>query len=125
MEFPGVFSQDLENDILDFEFEESGETQSPIITVGLAATVRPRNMRARQNISERQTLPPLPPRLPRPQQVQIRRRDSPPILDSRIGLPNLNFLRVRENNYDTETNLIGPVKPDFIDIKQSLFQTRF
>ena len=124
-EFPGVSSQDYSENLLDFEFEETGETQSPIITVGLTATSRPRNMRARQNVVERQSSSPLPARLSRPPQLQIRRRDSPPILDSRIGLPNLNFLRVRENHYDTETNLIGPVKPDFIDIKQSLFQTRF
>ena len=121
--FPGVSSEEsVENNLLDFDFEETGETVNPIVTVGLAATSRPRNMRARQS---RPTLPPLPPRLSRPQQLQIRRRDSPPILDSRIGLPNLNFLRVRENQYDTESNLIGPIKPDFVDIKQSLFQTRF
>ena len=128
VEFPGVSSQDFSENLLDFEFEETGETgetQSPIITVGLAATVRPRNMRARQNIVERQASAPLPARLSRPPPLQIRRRDSPPILDSRIGLPNLNFLRVRENQYDTESNLIGPIKPDFVDIKQSLFQTRF
>ena len=121
--FPGVSSEEsVENNLLDFDFEETGETVNPIVTVGLAATSRPRNMRARQS---RPPLPPLPPRLSRPQQLQIRRRDSPPILDSRIGLPNLNFLRVRENQYDTESNLIGPIKPDFVDIKQSLFQTRF
>ena len=121
--FPGVSSEEsVENNLLDFDFEETGETVNPIVTVGLAATSRPRNMRARQS---RTPLPPLPPRLSRPQQLQIRRRDSPPILDSRIGLPNLNFLRVRENQYDTESNLIGPIKPDFVDIKQSLFQTRF
>ena len=118
--FPGVSSEEsVENNLLDFDFEETGETVNPIVTVGLAATSRPRNMRARQS------RPLLPPRLSRPQQLQIRRRDSPPILDSRIGLPNLNFLRVRENQYDTESNLIGPIKPDFVDIKQSLFQTRF
>ena len=121
VEFPAVSSQDVAQNLLDSEFEESGETQSPIITVGLAATVRPRNMRARQTSS-----PGLPARLSRPPQGQIRRRDSQPqILDSRIVLPGLNFLRVRENKYDTETNLIGPIKPDFIDVKKSLFQTRF
>ena len=131
LEFPGVSSTDFSENLLDFEFEETGETgetgetQSPIITVGLSATARPRNMRARQTIVERQSSSPLPARLSRPPHLQVRRRDSPPILDSRIGLPNLNFLRVRENHYDTQTNLIGPVKPDFIDIKQSLFQTRF
>ena len=124
--FPGVSSEEsVENNLLDFDFEETGETVNPIVTVGLAATSRPRNMRARQSRPPLRPLPPLPPRLSRPQQLQIRRRDSPPILDSRIGLPNLNFLRVRENQYDTESNLIGPIKPDFVDIKQSLFQTRF
>ena len=117
--FPGLSSLSSEETSNLLDFEEPRETVSPIITVGLAATSSPRNMRARQ------TSPLLPPRLSRPQVLQVRRRDSPPILDSRIGLPNLNFLRVRENQYDTETNLIGPIKPDFIDIKQSLFQTRF
>ena len=114
--FPGLSGEETSNLV---DFEEPRETGSPIITVGLAATSRPRNMRARQ------TSPLLPPRLSRPQVLQVRRRDSPPILDSRIGLPNLNFLRVRENQYDTQTNLIGPIKPDFVDIKQTLFQTRF
>ena len=117
--FPGLSSLSSEETSNLLDFEEPRETVSPIITVGLAATSSPRNMRARQ------TSPLLPPRLSRPQVLQVRRRDSPPILDSRIGLPNLNFLRVRENQYDTESNLIGPIKPDFVDIKQSLFQTRF
>ena len=117
--FPGLSSLSSEETSNLLDFEEPRETVSPIITVGLAATSSPRNMRARQ------TSPLLPPRLSRPQVLQVRRRDSPPILDSRIGLPNLNFLRVRENQYGTETNLIGPIKPDFIDIKQNLFQTRF
>ena len=120
--FPGLSSLSVEETSNLVDFEEPRETGSPIITVGLAATSRPRNMRARQTS---QTSPLLPPRLSRPQVLQVRRRDSPPILDSRIGLPNLNFLRVRENQYDTQTNLIGPIKPDFVDIKQTLFQTRF
>ena len=44
--FPGVSSEEsVENNLLDFDFEETGETVNPIVTVGLAATSRPRNMR--------------------------------------------------------------------------------
>ena len=51
-------------------------------------------------------------------------------LDPRIGLPSLQFLRVKENEYDVINNIIGPQIPsnglrDQFGINQNMFQTRF
>ena len=107
VQFSDVAAEEFNTNILETEFEETGESQtSPIITLGLAAT--PRNKR-----------------LSRPSLLKVRRRDSPPVLDSRIGLPNINYLRLRDNNFKTDTNLIGPVRPPFLRVNQNMFQTRF
>ena len=120
VQFADLSGEDYDRNSLEYEFEET--QTSPIITVGLAATSSsaPRSLRARQlNLPARIISPRLAGRYNRPRQLEVRRRDS------RIGLPSLNFLRVRENNYGTKTALIGPTIPDFRDIDQNLFQTRF
>ena len=120
VQFSDSSREDYSSNSLDYQFEES--QTSPIITLGLAATSSPRRMRASlATLPARIITPRFAARYSRPRQVE--RWESPP----RRGLPglaNLNFLRVRENNY-SKTGLIGPTRPTVRNINQSLFQTTF
>lgn len=120
------FGQDL--------IEEQSESQTnPIITVGLAATSPPLNTRARQrkNIVLNRRLS-VPARI-NPQKFKddsLAETNGYQGLDPRIGLPSLQFLRVKENEYDVINNIIGPQIPsnglrDQFGINQNMFQTRF
>ena len=62
--------------------------------------------------------------------LQVPRRDSTQGLDPRIGLPSLQFLRVKKSGYHSIDNSIGPKIPTNglrgqLDFKQNRFQTRF
>ena len=134
-------------DVFDYDFnpeldEELSETQTnPIITVGLAATTSPPlNLRARQRknlvIDRRLSVPP---RIRPPVQaerfafdanLEVPKLETSQGLDPRIGLPRLQFLRVRETDFDINDNMIGPHIPSVglrnsEEFDQNMFQTRF
>ena len=111
VQFSDSSREDYSSNSLDYQLEES--QTNPIITVGLAATSSPRRMRASLATLPARIITPRFSRYSRPRQVERR------------GLPglNLNFLRVRENNYSSK--LIGPTRPTVSNINQSLFQTTF
>ena len=131
-------------DVFDYDFnpeldEELAETQTnPIITIGLAATTSPPlNLRARQRknlvIDRRLSVPPRirPPVLAYDANLEVPRLEMSQSqgLDPRIGLPKLQFLRVKETDFDSD-NLIGPQIPS-VGLRnsgafdQNMFQTRF
>ena len=130
------------DNILDYDYHEtpSASQTSPIITVGLAATpAPPLNMRHRQmkNIVLERRLS-VPPRAQNFRStfpvdtsfLQVPRRESTQGLDPRIGLPSLQFLRVKKSGYHSIDNSIGPKIPTNglrgqLDFKQNRFQTRF
>ena len=138
------YEVDSENpdNILDYDYNGTpSESQtSPIITVGLAATrAPPLNMRHRQmkNIVLERRLS-VPPRAQNFRStfpvdtsfLQVPRRDSTQGLDPRIGLPSLQFLRVKKSGYHSIDNSIGPKIPtnglrSQLDFQQNRFQTRF
>ena len=136
-----------EEDVFDYDFnpqldEELSETQTnPIITLGLAATTSPPlSLRARQRknlvLDRRLSVPPRirPPgaatRFPFEANLEVPRRDPPQSLDPRIGLSSLQFLRVKETDFDINDNIIGPQIPTVElrnpeEFEQNMFQTRF
>ena len=138
------YEVDSENpdNILDYDYNEtpSASQTSPIITVGLAATpAPPLNMRHRQmkNIVLERRLS-VPSRTQNFRStfpvdtsfLQVPRRDSTQGLDPRIGLPSLQFLRVKKSGYHSIDNPIGPKIPtnglrSQLDFEQNRFQTRF